>query len=159
MYQTQGLIEALKTIPWFYDLKPNSFERLCGISLLRSLEAGDRLYQEGERAVEFYVLLEGRVVEEARVPHHGCVSVFTAEPLDVCGWESLTAFVRQRTTNAYAASVCRLIVFDGEALRRLCDEDHELGYVVNRRLGNIIASRMLTSRLHLYDLIAHNSKV
>ncbi len=158
MYQTQDLTEALKTIPWFYDLEPASFERLHGISVLRSLNAGERLFQEGERALEFYVLLEGRIVEEARVPHHGCVGVFAAEPLDVCGWESLTAFIRQRTTNAYAASNCRMIVFDGEALRRLCDEDHELGYVVNRRLGNIIASRMLTSRLHLYDLIANTNK-
>ncbi len=159
MYPKQGLTEALKTIPWFYDLKPNSFERLHAISQLRGLNAGEKLFQEGERAVEFYVLLEGRIIEEARVPHHGCIDVFNAEPLDVCGWESLTAFIRQRTTNAYAASNCRLIAFDGEALRRLCDDDHELGYVVNRRLGNIIASRMLTSRLHLYDLIAHNSKV
>lgn len=153
-----SLVQSLKSIPWFYDLKTASFERLCGISHLKDLNAGETLFQEGERAVEFYVLLEGRITEEARVPHHGCLSVFIAEPLDVCGWESLTAFVRLRTANAYAASDCRLIAFDGEALRRLCDEDHELGFVINRRLTNIIASRMLTSRLHLYDLIAQNNK-
>jgi hypothetical protein len=47
---------------------------------------------------------------------------------------------------------------NGEALRIMCDEDHDLGYIITRRLVNIIASHMLTTRLHLYDIIVQGSQ-
>ena len=39
-------------------------------------------------------------------------------------------------------------------LKELCDQDHDLGYMVMRRLANIVASRLLISRLQLLDIFA-----
>src|SRR5574338_19084 len=39
-------------------------------------------------------------------------------------------------------------------LRDVCDQDHELGYVIMRRLANIVASRLMISRLQLLDIFA-----
>jgi CRP-like cAMP-binding protein len=116
------------------------------------------LYHEGDRAVDFYIILTGQIAIESQVPCHGCVPTFTAGSLDVVGWSCLTAFTRQRTSSARATTDCRLIAMNGEALRAMCDEDHDLGYIIMRRLTNIIASHMLTTRLHLYDIIVQDNQ-
>jgi hypothetical protein len=40
----------------------------------------------------------------------------------------------------------------------MCETDHDLGYVVMRRLANVIAGRLLVTRLQLLDMFA-NPKV
>jgi CRP/FNR family transcriptional regulator, cyclic AMP receptor protein len=159
MFTESDLIETLKNIPWFFELKPASFERLSSIAELCDLPCGQMLYREGQRAIDFYILVSGQISIEAQVPHHGCVSTFTAGALDVVGWSCLTAFTRQRTSSARATTDCRLIAMNGEKLREMCDEDHDLGYIIMRRLSNIIVSHMLTTRLHLYDLIVQDNQV
>jgi hypothetical protein len=39
------------------------------------------------------------------------------------------------------------LAFNSKLLQQLCDEDHELGYVIMRRLANVVANRLLTTRL------------
>jgi len=158
MFKDASLNESLKNIPWFFELKPTSFERLESIADLIDLPAGQILFSEGERAVDFYIILSGQIAIESQVPCHGIVCTFTAGALDVIGWSCLTAFTRQRTSSARAITDCRLIAMNGEALRAMCDEDHDLGYIIMRRLANIIASYMLTTRLHLYDLIVQDNQ-
>jgi CRP/FNR family transcriptional regulator, cyclic AMP receptor protein len=158
MFKEAGLNESLKNIPWFFELETASFERLSSIASLRDLPAGQVLYHEGERAVDFYIIVSGVIAIETQVPCHGSVCTFTAGALDVIGWSSLTAFTRQRTSSARAVTDCRLIGMNGESLRTMCDQDHDLGYIIMRRLTNIIASHMLTTRLHLYDIIVQDNQ-
>jgi hypothetical protein len=47
-----------------------------------------------------------------------------------------------------------LALIDSTKLRELCDQDHDLGYHVMRRLANIVASRLMSSRLQLLDMFA-----
>ncbi len=44
---------------------------------------------------------------------------------------------------------------DLEKLRQACEEDHDLGYAVMRRLANIVASRLFVTRLQLLDMFSH----
>ena len=159
MFTEASLTETLKNIPWFFELSSASFERLTSIAKLRDLPAGEVLFYEGERADDFYIILLGQIAIETQVPYHGCVCTFTAGALDVVGWSCLTAFTRQRTSSARAATDSRLVAMNGEALRRMCDEDHDLGYIIMRRMTNIIASHMLTTRLHLYDIIVQDNQM
>jgi CRP/FNR family cyclic AMP-dependent transcriptional regulator len=40
-------------------------------------------------------------------------------------------------------------------LRKACDADHDLGYVVMRRLANIVAARLMVMRLQLVDMFSN----
>jgi hypothetical protein len=40
----------------------------------------------------------------------------------------------------------------------MCDEDHDLGYLIMKRLANVVASQYLVNRLVLYDLIIKNNQ-
>ena len=65
----------------------------------------------------------------------------------------VTPIVRQRTASAVALKDSILLALDGDGLRALCEADHDLGYIFMRRISNIVASRLLATRLQLYDLI------
>jgi hypothetical protein len=49
----------------------------------------------------------------------------------------------------------RLVAFDASELRRMCEEDHDFGYYVMRRMANLVAGRLLTTRLQLLDMFAN----
>ena len=102
-----------------------------------------------------YVVLEGRVAIEISVPGRGRMRILTADPMEVIGWSSVTPVVRQRTAGARAVLPSRLVAFDADELRRLCDDDHDFGYIVMRRLANVVAGRLMTTRLQLLDMFAN----
>lgn len=155
MLQRADVTLLIQSIPWFFELNPANIERLAEIVVFKQINVGDYLFFEGDREDFLYILMEGQLVLEVFVPSHGHVRIFTAEPLDIVGWSSLTPVVRQRTSSSRATLPCRLLAFEGETLRRLCDTNHDIGYVMMRRVANVAASRLLTTKLQLFDIILH----
>jgi len=158
MFRQVDIASTLQNIPWFLELKPYQLERLSRVAQFRQVSACEELFHEGEREDFLYILLEGQIAIAIKVPTRGFAHIFTAEPLDILGWSSLTPIVRQRTATAKALLPCRLLAFDGEALRHLCEEDHDIGYIIMRRVANVVASRLLTTRLQLFDILVEKSK-
>lgn len=152
------LTAALQSIPWFQELESRHFESMSSIAQLKKVEAGEELFREGDKEDYLYIVLEGRIAIDMFVPGRGRQRIYTAEPMDVIGWSSVTPVVRQRTASARAVLPGRVVCLDAPKLRQLCDQDHDLGYVVMRRLANVVASRLLVSRLQLLDMFAHPSK-
>ena len=154
MLNQADVTTTIKTIPWFLDLSPESIQRLSGIADLRSFEDGEVIFNEGDQHPYLYVVLEGKVCLESFVPGRGSLPIFTAESLDVVGWSSLTPVVRQKTSTARVKGRTLLLSFNANNLMSICEKDCDLGFVIMRRLANIIASRLLTHRLHLLGLIS-----
>jgi CRP/FNR family transcriptional regulator, cyclic AMP receptor protein len=101
------------------------------------------------------VLLEGQVAMDIEVPTRGQIVCHTAEMLEIIGWSSMTPIVRQRIAQARATQTCMVVGFNSKLLQQLCDEDEKIGYVVFRRLANVVANHLLTLRLCLLELIMH----
>lgn len=92
---------------------------------------------------------------EIYVPGRGRQRIYTAEPMGIVGWSSATPVIRQRTASARAVLPGRLVYLDAVKLRQLCDQDRDPGYVVMRRMANVIAGRLLVTRLQLLDMFAN----
>jgi CRP/FNR family cyclic AMP-dependent transcriptional regulator len=159
MKYERSLIEEIQNIPWFNELTPIQVEQLAAISKVRQFQPGEELFHEGDRADFMYVVLSGQILAENYIPSLGNHSVTHADPLDVLGWSCLTPMVRQRIATARACEPSRLLVIEGDSLARLCDSDHDLGYLIMRRVANIVASQFLATRLYLYDIIRHSTPV
>jgi CRP/FNR family cyclic AMP-dependent transcriptional regulator len=157
MFKQADITQALENIPWFLDLKRSQLELLAKIARFQQVNAGEEVFREGDREDYLYIVMEGQLSLETFVPSRGLIRTFTAEPLDIFGWSSLTPVVRQRLSNARAVIPCRLIAIEGESLKNLCEQDHDIGYIIMRRLANIVASRLLSTRLALFDVIVQNS--
>lgn len=146
-------IDALKSIPWFLDFNSKQLERLADISAIIELRAGETLFCEGDRVDNMYIILDGQIGVDMMVPAHGSQRIYVAEPLDILGWSKMTPVVRQRVASTQAITDARLLVINGDDLAALCEEDHHIGYVVTRRLANVVAVNLLHTKLQLMDLI------
>ena len=154
MLNQADITTAIKAIPWFLDLSAESLKRLSSIADVQSFEKGDVIFSEGEQHPYLYIILEGKVRLDSFVPGRGTMPILTAESLDVVGWSSLTPVVRQKTGTARVLEPVKLLTFSADTLMELCETDCELGFVIMRRLANIVASRLLTHRLHLLELLS-----
>ncbi len=155
MTSEKELVEGLQAIPWFNVMTAEHFEKVVRIARIVKFEPGQVIFHEGDKEDYLYVVLEGRVGIEISVPGRGRVRILTADAMDEVGWSSVTPVVRQRTAGARAVLPSRLVAFDAAELRKLCDEDHDFGYFVMRRLANVVAGRLMTTRLQLLDMFAN----
>jgi len=145
---------ALGEIPLFADLSPNHLEILTTIATLRTAHDGEELFHEGDPQDDIYIVLEGRVALEIHVPNRGRLRILTVEPMEVLGWSSVTDASPRRTASARAVAPTRLLAIDSSQLRRECLADCELGSVIMRHVANVIANRLMVTRLQLLDLFA-----
>jgi CRP/FNR family cyclic AMP-dependent transcriptional regulator len=155
MKSQQDLVKDLQAIPWFHVMTAEHFDKMVKIARVFKFEPGQVIFREGDKEDYLYVVLEGRVAIEISVPGRGRMRILTADAMDEVGWSSVTPVVRQRTAGARAVFPSRLVAFDANELRRLCEEDHDFGYFVMRRMANLVAGRLLTTRLQLLDMFAN----
>ena len=149
------VMQELEKITWFKELKHEHLLKLADIAHLRHVRGGEVLFREGDKEDYLYIVIEGRIALDIFVPHRGKMRIYTAESWDLFGWSSVTPVIHKRTAGAIGVIDSLIIGIDAEKLRKACDEDHDLGYVVMRRLTNIVASRLQVTRLQLLDMFGN----
>jgi CRP-like cAMP-binding protein len=122
------------------------------------VEGGEYLFHQGDKEDYLYILLEGQVAIEVDTPTGERVVLYQAEPVDILGWSSVTPVIRERTASAHALVPSKLLALDAIKLRQLCDEDHQLGYVIMRRLANVIATRLQVTRMELIESLSRAAR-
>ena len=152
---SESLADILSQNPWFRGLEPDHFEKLVAIAGLGKWAEGQTIFSEGAPDAKLYLILEGRVAIEKYVPGRGRVTLLTLGPSEIFGWSAVVPVIGTKTATARAATPTQAVTFDSQALERVCDEDHDLGYLVYRRLTNIIAGRLTATRLQLLDMYAN----
>jgi len=159
MSPTEDIYNELIKIPWFQALKPEHLLRVAEMSTLRPFKAGEVFFREGDKQDYFYIVLTGRVALDMFVPHHGKVRFLTCEEWDNFGWSAVTPFVHTRTAGATGVTDGVVISTDVQKLNDFCEEDHDFGYLFMRRMTNVIASRLMITRLQLLDMFAEPPEV
>jgi CRP/FNR family cyclic AMP-dependent transcriptional regulator len=154
MVPEEDIHSSLRMVPWFTSLSPDHFKKTAELAHLRYAKAGEIFFHEGDKQDFIYIVLEGRVSLDISVPHHGKVRFCTAEPYDVFGWSSVTPGIHQRTAGAVAVLDSKVACLDAEKLRQMAENDHDFGYLLMRRLANVVASRLMITRLQLIDMFA-----
>lgn len=154
MINNTELKPTLKSIPWLMDLTSSQLQSLENISGSRFIKSGEVLFREGDIDNVLYIVSEGRLAIDILVPGHGQVCIYYAEPLDLVGWDRMTPVARQRITSVTAEQDSYLIYLNATALAELCDTDPVIGMTIMRRMSNVIASRLLSMRIKLLDLLA-----
>ena len=124
----------------------------------RMVEAGPGfvLFREGQIEDEVFVVFSGHVRLSMKVPGRGEVTLMTAGPGDLVGWSGLISD-GVMTATATVLDPTRLVAMSGRCLKQLCDSDPQLGYVLMKRLAQVISRRLVSTRLQLLDLFADSS--
>jgi CRP/FNR family cyclic AMP-dependent transcriptional regulator len=114
-------------------------------------DAGEVIFREGEESNLFYLIRHGKVAVETFVPNRGPVIIQTLGEAEVLGWSWLIPPYRRRF-EARAIELTRAIAVNGECIRDRCEEDHDFGYELMKRVSHIMDQRLQATRLQLLDV-------
>lgn len=140
----------------FAEGLPNEhLQCLCRTSRIVRLKKGEQLFREGTLEDEIFVVTSGHIRLSMSVPGRGDVPFLTVGPGELVGWSGLISDGRM-TATAAAAEDSSLIALSGRRLRELCEVQPDLGYVLIKRVAQVLSQRLLSTRLQLLDLFAHS---
>ncbi len=137
-------LEKLEKHELFGLLNARELAGLSNASGVITLEEGERVCSEGNRATHFFVLVKGRV--ELRKPTREGPSFLVDDllPGSVFGVSSVTDAERY-----YLDGECvedsEVLKIEGDALRHILDMNPRVGYVIQRRLSQIFYKRYVNA--------------
>ncbi|MFB4307162.1 cyclic nucleotide-binding domain-containing protein [Actinomadura sp. GTD37] len=124
--------------------------RLATAARAAEIPAGRRIIAESAPAERFWLVQDGSVALDLRVPERGPVVVDTFGPGSVLGWSWLFRPYRWRF-GATALTDVRAIEFDGRLIRTLCAVDPALGYELTRRFTELVVDRLQVAQMRLLE--------
>ncbi len=128
--------------------------QLAAAAVHVSFTAGYRLFEEGGTARRFWLIDAGSVALDLQVPAQGRVTIETLGRGELVGWSWLFPPF-QWSLGAVTVQRAQAFEFDAPAVRKMCEQDPELGYALTRRVSAVLARRLKATRLRLIE--AHAS--
>jgi CRP-like cAMP-binding protein len=146
--------ELLKRYPLFGSLSDEQLQSLASIAREESWEAGERIFEIGSTAENFYLLMEGLVdlfyrFDDERNPDQtrdsGVGEINPGEPFAI----SALFEPYRLTASAVASRPSKGIRMNAQKLIQLCSFDLELGMILQRELVKAIFERLTYARNQL----------
>jgi len=143
-------IERALAFPFFDGLSPTHSALLASHAEVSTFIEGQFIFRLKEDATAFWVILEGRVALDVPSPR-GARVISTLGPEDILGFSWLFE-PHEWQFDARAVNLVHAVQFDGAAIRRACEADHELGYQLMRRFARVVTARLQSTRIQALDL-------
>lgn len=134
-------VEDFKGYALFAELSPGTIERLASVTRLRTFEKGHRIFRAQQLAVELFVIRSGRVEVYATTPEGGRPVIEVLETGAFFGSSVLVEPYRYRFATL-ALEDTEVLALDGQALRNLAADDHEVAYHLLRRVTTALCHRI-----------------
>jgi CRP-like cAMP-binding protein len=143
--------------PFLAGLKPEHLRTLDECKMKVRYEPGETIFREGDPANRFYLIDRGRVALESRRDPKGAVLLQHLGPGDVLGWSWLfPPYVWQ--FDARAVEPTEATFYYGTRLREHCEEDHDLGFELLKRMTAVVIRRLQAARERLLAVKRSNEQ-
>jgi CRP/FNR family transcriptional regulator, cyclic AMP receptor protein len=142
---------TLRDLAFTQGLDADQLDRIAQIATPVQWGAGATVFREGDRDPLVYVVEAGRIAIEIAVPGRGRVIILTVGPGEVFGWSSVF-HPRPKTASARTIEPVKAFAVDACRLRELCEADSRLGYLLTRRILEVVSERLKATRMQLLDI-------
>ena len=149
-----SLLASIEELPLAEQLSPKHLEHLAGVCVLVDFAEEAELFVPGDEADSIYLVISGRVSLVMEVPGREPTIVASFSRGDLFGWEALRAD-SVRSTIARASKATRCLRCPSDALRQLCELDHDFGYRVMSHAFDIVAAGLSDCRVRLLDIYGY----
>ena len=139
--------------PFWHRLKSDYFPRLKECASELHFGVQQQIFLEGSDADRFYLIRAGRVALETFAPGIGTITIQTIGEGEALGWSWLFP-PYQWHFSARSIDETQVVAFDARTLRQKAEEDHDFGYDITMRVGQILLQRLQATRMQLLDFYA-----
>lgn len=146
----QQLYPLIAEQPFFKGLSSSQLKVLADSAMPVEFKPEESIFREGTPANRFYIILEGKVVLESDVNERGVVPIRTLGPGDNLGWSWLFPPYYLHFS-ARAIEPVKAIFFYGTRLQQQCEDDHELGYELMKRVAEVLIQNLHATQQRLME--------
>lgn len=136
--------------PFFEGISAEHLKILSDCAMATKFAREQIIFKEKDLANRFYIIDKGRVALESRTTEGRLALVETIGAGDALGWSWLFPPYYWHF-NARALEDTTAIFFYGTRLRALCDEDHDFGYELVKRMAEVAIRRLESTRKHALE--------
>ncbi|MBE7560149.1 cyclic nucleotide-binding domain-containing protein [bacterium] len=144
--------DDLSDIWFFQGLSEKHKEKIGALCEPIEYKATQVIFREYTPAQQVFIQKSGRIAITIDVGNERTALVGTITSGRMFGWSALVP-PNQWTATASAIENSVVYRIDGEALRKMMEEDTELGYQFMRRLVAVVSGRLKDTRLQLISLM------
>ena len=146
-------ITVLKEFVFLKEFNDDQLNNLANLASEESYLAGTQMYQNGDAARSLFLVKEGKIVlfiDNYMGPHKPPMQV-TVDMItkgESMGWSAVVEpFVY--TLGALCIDDTKVIAFDASGLRKLMEEDCNLGFKMMQIVAKLISTRLTHTRIIL----------
>lgn len=148
--------ELLRRYALFAGQSHSMLKEISMISDEIEVAEGDWLFQEGEDATKFFVVLEGAISLTMYLFTNGNAQhLSTMEPIEkgeILGWSAVVKPYRY-TLGGRASKKSKLLRIDAGPLRELMDDNPEYGYLLLKQVSEAIGERLVYKCIQLLSMV------
>ena len=142
--------------PFFKGLNSQQLQQLAASALEMKFDTGSKIFEEGSPANRFFLILTGRVELSSEMEDRNVIPIQTLGPGDSLGWSWLFPPYSMHFT-ARALEPTTAIFFYGTRQREQCEQDHELGYQLMKRIAEVATQSLRATLRRLMKYIDKNT--
>jgi CRP/FNR family transcriptional regulator, cyclic AMP receptor protein len=146
----QTLDPIIQSHPFWQGINPRYLTRLNECAALVKFGVEQPIFRTGAEAEHFYLICSGHVALETFVPGKGAITIEMLGPGQAVGWSWLFPPYRWHF-NARSVDLTEVISFGVHGLRKYAAENHDFGYELAIRVGQVVLERLQATRLQLLE--------
>jgi len=142
--------DTLREIFCFEDMSEEMLEFIAGCGQNMSFAPNEFIAKENEPADYLYIIRKGHVAVQVNGPS-GPVTIRTLSNGEVAGFSWIVPPYRLQF-DLKALDRTSVIALNGDCVRKKCEEDYKLGYLLMKQSAIIMNKRLFDTRIQLIDV-------
>ena len=134
-------MEDVKAIYLLEGLPDQILGKICPMSEKQQFKEREVIFEEGDRADNFYLLKNGKILLEVEVAQQIIISLGSIKSGYSFGWSALIPG-SSHTSYAVCTEPCEVLITPGNKFLELLKEDHASGYRFMNEVMKILKNRL-----------------
>ena len=144
--------DVLDQFPLFDGFSVEQKDLLRPLFVPTDCHAGTVLFEQGEPAIYFYLVISGEVAIHFKPEDDQDILIARIKPGGMIGWSAVIGR-RSYTSAAICTEYTQLLRVRGSDLQTLCSQHSQTGNLFVDRLADVVAQRLKSSHPQVLELL------
>lgn len=143
--------DLLRTVPLLQGIRHDHLQMLADMGVMQHYSSQTTIFQENSLHRTFYLVVEGTIALDIHLPRRIPKRILTVGAGEILAWSAILSDGRM-TTSAATLAPTQVIAWPASQLLKLCEDNHEIGFLIMQRIAQALSRRLTATRLQLLDM-------